>query len=99
MSISQEINHPWKYLTNSNVISRLIGTKLFNKTHQVPNLIKKKLITFILNKGLISLKNLFNIEKRLSFFPNIFWKLSLDNIILNFFEYSSKSKGLSLLFL
>ena len=76
-----------------------MGTRLFNSTHHVPNLIKKKFITFKLNKGLISLKNLLSIEKRDSFFPKIFLKFSEDNIFLNFIEYSSKLKGRSSLFL
>ena len=96
ISISHEIKKPWKYFTNSNVINRLIGTKLFNNTHQVPSLTNKKTIISISNKGDISLKNNFSIEKTLSlFFPKIFFKFSWDKIFLNLMEYSSKLKGLS----
>ena len=61
------MNHPWKYLTNSMVIKRLIGTKLFMRTHHVPNFITKNKITFISNNGEISYTIFFIIVKILSF--------------------------------
>ena len=42
ISMSHDMNHPWKYLTSSIVINKLMGTKLFINTHHVPNLIMKK---------------------------------------------------------
>ena len=75
------MNQPWKYFTNSIVINKLIGTKLFISTHQVPNTRIKYIKTFMSKIWEISFNRFFAMMIILSFLLKIFFKLFPDKIL------------------